>query len=122
MTPEDSLPCVLQGEYYHFGIRFKEQIIGGDSKNVLTKVSETTYLLNFEDNGHYTPSLLEFKGKELNLRHFTYEDSTELFNGISLKTEKPFNELIYVTLEPTLTEWKAIPQDQILGNKITFTR
>ena len=122
VTPEDSLPCVLQGEYYHFGIRFKEQIIGGDSKNALTKVSETTYILNFEDNGHYTPSLLEFKGKELNLRHFTYEDSTELFNGISLKTEKPFNELIYVTLEPTLTEWKAIPQDQILGNKITFTR
>jgi hypothetical protein len=122
VTPEDSVPCFLQGEYYHFGLRFKEQIIGGNSKNVLTKLNETTYILNFEDNGHYTPSIVEFKGKHLTMRHFTYEDSTELFNGISLKTETPYNELIYVTLDPTLTEWKAIPQDEILGDRITFTR
>jgi hypothetical protein len=122
IAPEDSVPCYQQGEYYHFGLRFREQIIGGESKNVLTKLNETTYILNFEDNGHYTPSLIEFKGKELALRHFTYADSTELFDGITLKTEKPFNELTYVTLEPTLSEWKAIPRDEILGDRITFTR
>lgn len=119
---EDSLPCVLQGEYYYFGIRHKEQIIGGTSTNVLTKVSETTYILNFEENGHFTPSLLEFKGKTLHIRHFTYEESTTLFDAISLKTETPFNELVYVTLQPTITEWNSLSRDEFLGDKLVFTR
>ena len=122
VTETDSIPCVLQGDYYHFGVKFREQIAGENTRNVLSKLNENSYILNFEDNGHYTPSLFEFKGKELSIRHFTYEDSTELFNGISLKSEKPFNELTYVTLEPTLVEWNAIPSDSILGNKTVFTR
>lgn len=122
VTLDDSIPCELQGEYYHFGVKFKEQIIGEQSKNILIKIKESTYALNFEENGHYTPSLIQFKGKELSIQHFTYEDSTSVFNEIALKTEVPSSQMTYITLEPTLTEWNAISRDEILGNKIVFTR
>lgn len=118
----DSIPCILEGEFFYFGIKTKEQIIGGTSKNILTKVSETTYILNFEDNGTYTPSLFEFKGKELSIRHFTYEESANSFDAISLRTEKPSKDFIYVTLEPSLAEWNALSRDAILGEKIILNR
>lgn len=122
ITEEDSIPCVLQGEFYHFALKYKEQIAGGDSKNVLVKLSETSYILNFETDGHYTPSLFEFKGKVLNVQHFTYEENTKIFDGISNKTEKSSAQMNYVLLEPTLSEWKSISQNQLFGNKILFNR
>lgn len=122
VTESDSIPCELQGEYYHFAIKFKEKIIGGASKNILTKVNKNTYIVNFEENGHYTPSLLQFKGKELNVQHFTYDEATTIFDAIALRTENPTAEMTYVTLEPTLEEWNAITQEEILAEKIVFIR
>lgn len=119
---DDSIPCILEGEFYYFGIKSREQIVGGSTKNILTKISETAYILNFEDNGHYTPSLFEFKGKELSIRHFSYEESANSFDAISLRTEKPSKDYTYVTLEPSLAEWNALSRDSILGEKLFFMR
>lgn len=118
----DSIPCELQGEYYHFAVKYKEQIAGGTAKNILVKISESSYILNFEDNGHYTPSLFEFKGKSLNVQHFTYEEGSKLFDGILNRTETSTPQMNYILLEPTATEWNAIPQKDILGEKIIFGR
>jgi len=122
VTGSDSIPCELQGEYYHFGIKFKEQIIGGTSKNILTRIDPSTYIINFEDKEHYTPSLLVFKGKKLSVQHFTYEDSTTFFDTISLRTEIPSTQLTYITLDPTLEEWNSLSFTEILGTKIEFER
>lgn len=118
----DSIPCELQGEFYHFAVKYKEQIIGGATKNILVKVSESSYILNFENEGHYTPSLFEFKGKSLNVQHFTYEEGSTLFDGITNRIETSTPQMNYILLEPTTTEWNAIPQKDILGEKITFGR
>lgn len=119
---EDSIPCVLQGEFYHFAVKHKEQIVGGQSKNVLVKISESSYILNFENARHFTPSLLEFKGETLSVQHFTYEEDSKVFNGISNRTETPTSHMNYILLQPTLSEWKALAQNQILGAAIFFGR
>lgn len=118
----DSIPCELQGEFYHFAVKYKEQIIGGNSKNVLVKLSESSYILNFENEGHFTPSLLEFKNKVLSIQHFTYEENATIFDGITNRIEKSTPEMNYILLQPTLSEWNALAQNQILGEKIIFGR
>lgn len=122
VTEEDSIPCVLQGEYYHFAVRHKELIVGENSKNVLTKLSETRYLINFENEGNFTPSLIEFTGKTMNIRHFNYEEDAQVFNSIVNRTEKITQQMVYIVLEPTVDEWKALPLTEILGETILFER
>jgi hypothetical protein len=118
----DSVPCELQGEFYHFAILFKEQIVGGNSKNVLSKQNQTTYILNFEDNGHFTPSYITFKGNELTIQHFSYEESTTLFDTIVAKSENPTDEMNYITLNPTKEEWIRIQQSDITDTKLLFKK
>jgi hypothetical protein len=118
----DSIPCILEDEFYYFGIKYREQIVGGDTKNILFKISETAYLLNFEDKGHFTPSLFEFNKNQLSIRHFTYEESADPFKGILHRTENQSSDYISITLEPTLAEWELISLDSVLGEKSFFER
>lgn len=122
VTGVDSIPCELQGEFYHFAVMFKEQIVGGSAKNVLSKLNQTTYILNFEDNGHFTPSYLTFKGNELTIQHFSYEESTTLFDAIAEKSETPLGGMNYITLDPTKEEWLVIQQSDITGAKLLFEK
>ena len=118
----DSIPCELQGEYYQFALMFKEQIIGGIAKNILTKLNQTTYILNFEENGNYTPSYLTFKGNELTIQHFTYADGTTIFDEIAEKSEKSKSEMNFITLNPTKEEWLKISQNDISDIKLLYKK
>jgi len=118
----DSLPCELQGEFYHFAVMFKEQIVGGTAKNVMSKLNQSTYILNFEDNNHFTPTYLTFKGNELSIQHFTYEDATTIFDVIADKAETTIGEMNYITLNPTKEEWIGMQQNDISGTKILFEK
>lgn len=119
---DDSIPCILEGEYYVFGIKYREQIIGGTSNNKCTALSSTAYLVNFEDNGKYTPSLFEFKGKTLVVSHFTYDNNSKLFDGIATQTTVSTAQMNYVSLSPTLEEWNKISIQSILSAPILFTK
>ena len=119
----DSIPCELQGEFYHFALLQREKLIGdGESKNVLMKISNQTYMLNFEENGHYTPSIFEFRGSELHVRHFSYEEDTPCFSVVSEQLEHHGIEPPSVTLRPTAEEWQKIPIDAITGKRLIFNR
>lgn len=118
----DSIPCELQGEFYHFAIKQKEQLVGAEeSEHVLMKISDRTYILNFEENGVYTPSILEFKGTELHIRHFNYSDDTT-FPMIAEQLEHASNEIRSITLRPTKEEWEKLPVESITGQRIIFNR
>lgn len=118
----DSIPCELQGEYYQFALMFKEQIIGGISKNILTKLNQTTFILNFEDNGNYTPSYFTFKGNELTIQHFTYAEGTTIFDEIVEKSEISTSEMNFITLNPTKEEWLKISQNAISDTKLLYKK
>jgi len=118
----DSIPCELQGEYYHFAIKQKEQLIGSDeTEHVLMKISDRTYILNFEENGSYTPSIFEFKGTELHIRHFTYEDQTT-FPMIAEQLEHANKDIKSITLRPTKEEWEKLPIESITGQRMIFNK
>ena len=118
----DSIPCELEGEYYHFAVKNRVLLNGENSAHVLTKLNERTYMLNFEDAGHFTPSIFEFKGSELHVSHFNYEDGTHLFDVISEQRERKEGNLTSVTLLPTKNEWKRLSLEAILGESENYTK
>ena len=122
VVEDDSLPCELEGERYYFGMRNKEQIIGGNSKNVLKKIDQSTFVINFYENGGYTPSLFSFAGNKLSVQHFDYETGTTLFDTIEKKSNKMIERMDYITLSPTEKEFSKMGLTSILSEKIVYIK
>ena len=118
----DSLPCVLENERYHFGLKNKEQVVGGNSLNVLKKFNSSSYLLNFKENSGFTPSLLTFNGKNLTIQHFDYETGTNQFSTIIIQSSKKIEGMNYITLSPSKQEWKELDQVKLFGSKYFYIR
>lgn len=122
VVADDSLPCELEGERYYFGMRNKEQIIGGNSKNIFKKIDQSTYVINFYENGGYTPSLFTFTGKNLSVQHFDYETGTTLFESIEKQSNKKVENMNYITLTPTEKEFSQIGILSIFSEKIVYIK
>jgi hypothetical protein len=118
----DSLPCVLENERYHFGLKNKEQVVGGNSLNVLKKFNSSSYILNFKENGGFTPSLLAFNGKNLTIQHFDYETGTNQFSTIIIQSSKKIDGMNYITLSPSKKEWIELDQVKLFGSKYIYNR
>ncbi len=115
IVENDSLPCVLEGEFYHFGMRNRDQLIGPNSPHVLKQINSATFLISFSENGGFTPSIFTFSGKNLTVQHFDYEMGTTLFSSIKIQTSKTVNGLNFIQLSPTKDEWKQISSLTIYG-------
>jgi hypothetical protein len=119
---DDSIPCILEGEYYVFSIKNREQIVGGTAPHKLVQLTSNSFVVNFKENETFTPSLFEFKGKKLSIRHFTYETETAVFHGIASQKSAVTNLMNTISLNPTIEEWNAIPLTSIMTRPILFKR
>lgn len=119
---DDSIPCILEGDSYVFGIKYKEQIIGGTAQHKLVQLTTNSFIINFKENETYTPSLFEFKGKTLSVRHFTYESEATVFDGITSRKSAASSQMNTISLNPTLEEWNKIPITSIMTSPTVFKR
>lgn len=106
----DSVPCYLEDDYYHFGVRNRDIFIGESSKNSLCKTSDpSTYVLNVYESGRYVPQLLQFKGNKLTISHFDYsgEESTE-FAYVESRDLQEQNDIQLVILKPKVGDFDRI--------------
>ena len=118
---EDSIPCILDGENYYFGVKNRVQIIGGSAKNRLVEIEAGQYVLNYEENGKYVPAFISIVGNNLTINQFDYESDTKTFKKI--KSFTSYSEgLEYITLNPTMEEWQKLKLDQIQGEATVFVR
>jgi hypothetical protein len=122
VVENDSIPCFLEEERYHFGVKHKEQIIGINSKHILKKINATTYIINFFENDSYTPSQFVFKGKTLDVKHFDYELNTTLFSAIKIQNSTKEPTMNYIVLTPSSKEWSKIEKAGIFGKGNLFLR
>lgn len=118
----DSIPCVLEGERYYFGIKNKDVLVGPSSDNVLTKSSATLYYINTFENGQYIPTKIEFVKKSLIVSHFDYETDSNPFDFVTSqkKIETPHHELI--VLSPTMEEFSQMKASIIFPETKEYTR
>ncbi len=118
----DSVPCVLQGEFYHFALRHKDQLVGDSSKNILRKLDNDSYVLNFFENGAFTPALLTFKDKKLIIQYFSYEDNTKVFESITNQRTVNTSSLSEIYLNPNAEEFKKLSQRDYLGKQVIYSK
>lgn len=118
---KDSIPCVLEGENYYFGIRHKEQIAGQGSMNRLIRVAPNEYVLNYEENGTYIPTMISFSASGLSVRQFDYESETKAFGKIKERTSS-VKAIEFITLYPTTEEWAKLKLEDIFGLPVVYVR
>lgn len=114
----DSIPCILEDDVFYYGLKDKIKIAGSGTKNKIVQLSSSSYCINYFDNGTYSPSMIEFKGQDLIVQHFDYENETVLFNAIVEKEHINHR----VILSPTLEEWRALDKAVIFPNQRVFTK
>lgn len=116
----DSIPCVLDGEKYYFGLQQRTQIIGGQAKHQLKKLDKNVYLVNYFEEDAFTPIKISFKGKQLVIQQFDYESTTDYFTAVKIQNDKTISGLKTITLSPTQKEWEVILKKGIFGSSSVY--
>lgn len=118
----DSLPCVLKDGSYYFGVRNRDQLIGAGTQNVLVRMGNGEYMINYFENGYYTPSIFKFTAGQLEVRSFDYEIDTQIFDNVSLKRTVPREDPTIVVLSPSQEEYEALLASGILESSTIYTK
>jgi hypothetical protein len=108
IAENDSVPCVLEGERYYFGIRNVQPVIGPESENILTKLSNGVYMINFFEGGNYVPAKLNLKNKKATIAHFDYESDTDEFDFIQEQKSIEMSYFDLLILKPNADEVKKL--------------
>jgi hypothetical protein len=117
----DSVPCVLEGEHYYYGIESKLVIAGEGSLNTFTKINSNKYVINFHEGSYFEPSLLTFVGGKMTIVHgeLTYQS---LFSSIlQTKTITRYGSAVAI-LAPTFEQWEQLEKALFNGNKLIYTK
>lgn len=122
VVADDSVQYVLEDSTYYYGIRQDIAIAGLGTRTVIQKVSSTKYVLNFEDNGTYSPTIYEFKGKQLSISHFDYPLDSNPFKDIVIKESKVSEGVNHITLTPTKAEWDALDKDIVFPDRTKYVK
>ncbi len=119
LIEKDSVPCVLEGENYYFGVQNRDVIIGKNSLNKLTRLSSNEYIINYEEDGLFVPAKLIFSGNSLTIKEMEYEYGTKLFKKIKIQKEIPNEYFKLIVLSPTTEEFeKLIKKGAFIGDQI----
>ena len=119
----DSIPCVLKGEYYYFGIQNKEVIVGSNSLNILKKTSLSgRYIINSFENGSYVPLEISFSSGQFSISYFDYDFETKIFKFINDQESVQQSQYELVILSPNEKETRRLLKVGIFGEKKVFEK
>lgn len=118
----DSLPFYSDSLNYYFIIPTTEAIISEDASNKLVKISSSSYVINFEENGKYTPCMLTFMNDEMRMQYFDYDFGTTAFDKMTVASQNELDGLTTLTLNPSLEEFMQVDLKQIFGKEMVYKR
>lgn len=120
---DDSIPCVLEDEYYYFGVRNSDVFIGDESQNILTKSATLNiYFLNIFENGNYIPIQLDFKGGTLTMNYFEYDFESTKFDVVAKQKTIVTQYQKLVVLSPTEAEFETLQAEGVFDLPKVFKR
>lgn len=118
----DSLPCSSDSLYYYFIIPTVEDMISLKSKNVLVKISNNTFVINFKENNTYVPCLITFTGEEMRIQYFDYDFETTVFDDIPVAKSAMIDSMPYKTLKPSQKQFVKMDFSEIFGKEILYKK
>lgn len=117
----DSVPVVLEGDNYYYGITQKLAIAGEGSMNMLTKLSATTYVINFHEGDYFEPSLVTFSGNKMTIVHGNL-DYQDVFKPIlQIKTITRYGSEVAI-LAPSPAQWDSLLKAIFDGKKLVYIK
>lgn len=117
----DSVPCVLEGERYYYGIRNKQVIIGEGSLSQLTRLDAKTYVLNFIEGGYFEPSLLTFTANGLEIIHGNTEALPEYDKILVVNNITRYNSPVAI-LAPSEAQWAELKKILFEGERLLYAK
>lgn len=122
VVEEDSIPCVFENDRYYFGLRNTQVIVGEDSKNKLTKISSSEYILNNFEDGNYIPTRIKFSSKGCEISYFDYNEEDVFFNNIGERKEIKGEYFNILLLNPNPQETQSLLGHAIFTDKQKFVK
>ena len=122
VVENDSLPCLLEGDYYFFGVRNRDAVIYKNSSTQLTRISDREYMLNYEENGNYSPVKLSFINNKLSVSDFDYDPGERAFSFISAQNESNLNQQNVIVLSPSQLEFQQLNSTKYFVERTAFSR
>jgi hypothetical protein len=120
--PTEAYPCFLEGEDYYFGVPNSDLIIGEGCENKLVKISNNAYVLNFFENGTYTPCLIKIINDELRIQYFDYDSDTEAFKNLPVARATTNMGMKNITLKPDVDQFIEVNFSQMFGKENIYIR
>lgn len=118
----DSVPCILENDLYYFGIRNRDAVVYKNSMTQLTRISETEYIINFYENGNYSPVKLSFSNGKMTVCDFDYDPSERSFNFIETQSESNSGQQSIIVLSPSQLEFDQLNSARYFVERSSFSR
>ncbi len=117
----DSVPCVLEGENYYYGIESKLMIAGEGSLNTFTKLNANKYVINFHEGAYFEPSLVSFSGGTMTIIHSELKYQPLFGSILQIKTITRYGSEVAI-LAPTFEQWERLEKALFTGQKLLYTK
>jgi len=115
----DSIPCVLEGERYYYGIQHKEVIIGGGSLHQLSKIDNNNYLINFHVGNYFEPSMLSFENGKLKIVHGELNYQPAFSKLLKITSVEQYGSMVDI-VTPTAEQWPSLRQELFTGEALNY--
>ncbi len=116
----DSIRVALEGSRYYFNIEHKEEVIGPNSKNVLSPVSGQSYLLNFYEDVGYVPCLFSIVDSVLAIQYFDYDSNTDMFSEVPKTIKRQGKFLTIFSLNPAKEDFADLNFTAMFNTEKTY--
>ncbi|MNU52176.1 hypothetical protein D3C71_411820 [compost metagenome] len=117
----DSVPCVLEGENYYYGIESKLMIAGEGSLNTFTKLNANKYVINFHEGSYFEPSLVSFSGGTMTIIHSELKYQPLFESILQINTITRYGTEVAI-LAPTFEQWERLEKSLFTGSKLLYSK
>lgn len=117
----DSLPCVLEGENYYYGIESKLVIAGEGSLNTFTRISANKYVINFHEGMYFEPSLVTFSGGKMTIVHSELLYQPSFRSILQVNTITRYGSEVAI-LAPDFEQWEGLEKVLFTGKELLYIK
>ena len=117
----DSVPCVLEGENYYYGLESKLMIAGEGSLNTFTKINANKYVINFHEGSYFEPSIVTFAGGKMTIIHSELNYQPLFQSILQVSTITRYGSEVAI-LAPTYEQWERLEANLFTGKKLIYIK
>lgn len=116
------IPYSRTGDIISYTVTSKRPLFEFRSSDVLSQLSKNLFIINFNENGSYSPTLLSIYNGQLGLQHFDYSENTTIFKEVNTKEVTHTGNLYEIVMNPDIEEFRTIDLTEMFGKQLTFVK